>query len=239
MTVPLARPAAPRQRTRSGVPRLALGVVLVVFACLMFANVDIWLAWDDANPTLGHGRLLLYFTTQSNLLAVIALTMVGTALLRGRRPTRGSEYLRGLATVDMAISGLVASILLTEPGAPFTYSDFLLHQAGPALMVLWWVIMPPTEPVRWSAVFVWLTHPLLWTLCVLTYGAESSDGWVPYFFLSPDEPGGWGAVAISLLVIHLLFAVLAVGVVSVSRFARWRGSVWRPFDAHMHETDLE
>lgn len=226
MTVPVTRPAPAGRRDRTTAGSIIVGAILIALACLIFANVDVWLAWDDSDGQLGRGRLLLYFTAQANLFTVAALAASGAALLRGRRPSGGVERVRGLATLDMAITGLVAASVLAEPDAPFTFSEFLLHQCAPALMVAWWVILPPVVPMRWTDVLIWLIHPVAWTLCALTYGAESTSHWVPYFFLDPAEVGGWLMVFVFLLVIHVTFVAMGLGGVAVSRRARWRLRAW-------------
>ncbi|MER7004524.1 Pr6Pr family membrane protein [Dactylosporangium sp. NPDC000555] len=217
--------AAPPARPYPILP-VVVAVVLLLVATVTFVVIDPLLAWDDANPLLGRGRLFLYFTTQSNVLAVTACAVFGVALLRGRHPGQAAEYLRGLAVVGTSITGIVANALLAEPGAPWNLSDFVLHQAMPVLMAVWWIAVPPARPLPFAAAALWLVHPAIWTAMALTYAAESSDHWYPYFFLDPAEAGGWVGVAVFVAVIHLVIAVLGLGAVLASR-ARWTGAVWR------------
>ncbi|MBP2707998.1 Pr6Pr family membrane protein [Microbispora sp. RL4-1S] len=221
--------AVPPTRTVRILPVVVAGVLLLV-ATVTFVVIDPLLAWDDANPFLGRGRLLLYFTSQSNLLAVSACVVFGVALLRGRNPGRAAEYLRGLAAVDMAITGIVANVLLAEPDAPWSFSDFVLHQAMPVLMVVWWIAAPPAQPLPVTAVALWLAHPVIWTAMTLTYAAESSDRWYPYFFLDPAQVGGWGGVAAFVAMIHLVIGILGLGAVLASR-AQWSDAVGKRWDA--------
>lgn len=200
--------------------RTILGVVLLLLGAVTFIVVDPVLAWDDANEYLGQGRLFLYFTAQSNLLATAAFVLFGVLQLRGRTPGQGAELLRGLATIDMAITGIVNGVLLSAPGAPWSFSDFWLHQGAPVLMALWWVLQRPAAPLPFAAIGLWLLHPVLWTASVLMYASESSDNWYPYFFLDPAEVGGWGAVAVFVVVIHAVIALLGLGAVAVSRARR-------------------
>lgn len=216
----------PLTETRPSKARFALGLVLLALAVAIFANLDPLLAWKDDIEPLGQGRLFAYYTAQSNFLAVAALAVHGVQFVRGRRPGVAAEYLRGLATVDMAITGIVAGLLLAEPGAPFTYSDFVLHQGGPLLMVIWFVVLPPLRALPWSAAIVWLAHPFIWTVTTLTYAAESPDHWVPYFFLDPAEMDGWGGVILVVAIIHLVVLGLGLLAVLASR-ARWRTGMWR------------
>ncbi len=204
-----------------------LGVVLLLLGVVTFIVIDPVLAWDDANEFIGKGRMFLYFTTQSNLLAVAAYAVFGVALLRGRAPSQAMELLRGLATVDMAITGIVNGVLLADPSVPWTFSDFVLHQGGPIAIVIWWIALPPARKLSFGVVGLWLLHPAIWTASVLTYAAESSDNWYPYFFMDPAEVDGWSGVATFVVAIHVVIAVLGVGAVFASR-APWRRELVRP-----------
>lgn len=212
MAAPVRTPAA-----------IALGVLLLLAAAGLLIVIDPVLAWDDANPYLGKGRLFLYFTSQSNILAVIALTVHGVALVRGLAPSRAAEYLRGLAVVDLAITGIVNGVLLAEPGAAWDLSDFVLHQAAPLLMLAWWLVLPPRQPLPFAAIGLWLVHPVLWTASVLTYAGESSDRWYPYFFLDPAEVE---SPFLFIAIIHVVIAVLGLLAVLATRLP-WRSAGWR------------
>ena len=201
-----------------------LGIVLLLLGVVTFIVIDPVLAWDDANEFIGKGRMFLYFTTQSNLLATAAYVVFGIALLRGRAPSQGMELLRGLATVDMAITGIVNGVLLADPSVAWTFSDFVLHQGGPLAIVIWWIALPPAQKLSFKVVGLWLLHPAIWTASVLTYAAESSDHWYPYFFMDPAEVDGWGGVATFVAVIHVAIALLSVGAIALSR-APWRRAV--------------
>ena len=201
-----------------------LGVVLLLLGVITFIVIDPVLAWDDANEYIGKGRMFLYFTTQSNLLTVAAYVVFGIAFVRGRAATPGMELLRGLATVDMAITGIVNGVLLADPTMPWTFSDFVLHQGGPLAIVIWWVVLPPVRRLPFGVIGLWLLHPAIWTASILTYAAESSDNWYPYFFMNPAKVDGWGGVFTFVLAIHVIIAVLSVGAIALSR-APWRREI--------------
>ena len=211
------------EQPRGRAPRIALAVVLFLLAAVVAVQLLPW--FGDVNPRvlLGPVRPLLYFTVQSNLLAAVVMVLVAVALLRGRMPSRATEYLRGLATVDLAITGVVYGLLLGDDG------DVVLHIVMPVLMALWWIAMPPQPAVAWFAPAVWLLHPVAWLVVVFGLRAVSSDHWVPYYFLDPRLAGGWPGVAgytIAIIAALAVFGVLAVG---IDRAARWRRGVWRGF----------
>lgn len=206
-------------RTAAGT---ALAIVLLLVAVVIFIVLDPVLAWDDDNPYVGRGRLFLYFTSQSNMIAVAALVVSAVALLRGRETARWVDHLRGLAVVDMAITGIVNGALLAEPGAGFDFSEFVLHQGGPLVIAAWWIAVPPARPLSFGAIGLWLLHPVIWTAATLMYAAESSDNWVPYFFLDASEVDGAAGVAMYVAVILAVVAILGALAVLASRLLPWR-----------------
>lgn len=163
----IASPPAPRLLGTRSTFRVLIGIVLVLAGLVSVIVLNPLLARDDANPRLGHGRLFLYFTVQANVLAVIASLVVGVGLLRGHAPSRPVEYLRGLAVVDMAITGIVYAVLFFDPRGPVSITGLVLDQAGPLLMVIWWIAMPPVRPLSLAAAPIWLAHPLFWTAMTL------------------------------------------------------------------------
>ncbi|MBN9169913.1 MAG: Pr6Pr family membrane protein [Microbacterium sp.] len=188
--------------------RVVVAVVLSVVALLVGAALLPWFGNMGAQVPFGAIRPLLYFTVQSNVLFLVALVLCAIALLRGRAPSAGIESLRGLATVDLAITGIVYGLLLHDGGG-----DLVLHALRRA-------------PVAWSSVPLWLLHPLAWLAVVFAVRGASADHWVPYYFLDPRQVGGWQGVASYCGAIVAVVAVLGVITVLLSRIAPGRSAVW-------------
>ena len=60
-----------------------------------------------------------------------------------------------------------------------------------------------------------LLFPIAWTAWTMAFGAV--DGWYPYPFLNPAQPGGYGAVAVYVVAIAGFIGLMACVVIALSR----------------------
>lgn len=200
------------------VARLAWGAVTLVAIVVTFADTA---SKGPVNPFNFFG----YFTVQSNtLLTVVAITAGVRGLIRPGRPPRWLVVLRSLATMCMTIVGLVYALLLAPLGAaggvPVPWANWVMHVAGPLLVVADWVLSPDREPLPWRIAWLQLAYPICWTAVVLVRGA--TDGWVPYPFLSPTQ--GYGVVAVYVVLVVLIAAAF----LGVSLLVVWWSRRHRP-----------
>ncbi len=154
-----------------------------------------------------------YFTIQSNLIGIVAL--LGAALIGPGAARRSAVLFRGAATLYLAITGVVFSLLLAGiEGAEFTavaWDNVVLHYLMPIVIVADWVIDSPRTRIAFRQGVIWLVYPLAYVVFCLIRGA--SDGWYPYPFLDPDLRG-YSAVFESSIGIALLAAALVFVLVS-------------------------
>ena len=154
---------------------------------------------------IGLDDFFSYFTVLSNCAATVVLGYGGIAALLGRPGV--PDPVRGAVTLYMAVTGLVYAVALsdTETGMlPWTNS--VLHQVMPLLVLADWLLLPPLRPLRWGTTPRWLLFPALYLLYTLLRGPHAH--WYPYPFLDP-RPHGYAHVAVSALLVALAF--LAVG----------------------------
>ncbi len=122
---------------------------------------------------------------------------------------------RGAATLYLAITGVVFSLLLAGiEGAEFTavaWDNVVLHYLMPIAIVADWVIDSPRVRIPFRQGVIWLVYPIAYVVFCLIRGA--SDGWYPYPFLDPDLRG-YSAVVESSIGIALLSAALVFVLVS-------------------------
>lgn len=151
------------------------------------------------------GRLVSYFTVQSNLLVVLAAAHL--ARHRGRDGTAWT-VLRLDAVVGITLTGLVHFVLLRPlldlQGAD-ALADAMLHLVVPVLAVVGFVVVGPRPRVTRRTAGLALVWPLAWLAWTLVVGLVS--GWFPYPFLDHREDG-WAAVMITCVAITALFVVL-------------------------------
>lgn len=151
------------------------------------------------------GRLVSYFTVQSNLL--VALAAAHLARHRGRDGTAWT-VLRLDAVVGITLTGLVHFVLLRPlldlQGAD-ALADALLHLVVPVLAVVGFVVVGPRPRVTRRTAGLALVWPLAWLAWTLVVGLVS--GWFPYPFLDHREDG-WAAVVVTCVAITALFVAL-------------------------------
>lgn len=145
---------------------------------------------DETDPpglALRLGRLVSYFTIQSNLLvAAAALTLM-------RDPSRdgaGWRVVRLAGLVGITVTGIVHFLLLRPlldlDGASWV-ADKLLHVAVPLVAVTGWAAFGPRPRVTGRVVALALAWPVLWLTWTLAVGGWT--GWYPYPFLDVDARG--------------------------------------------------
>lgn len=195
--------------TRFGLPlaRIFWGLATLAAIIATYAETA---ASGPVNPFNFFG----YFTIQSNSILVVVALAAGIVGLK--HPGVHPQWLvtaRALATICMVVVGLVYVTLLlplhAAGGVTLPWANFVLHIAGPVVVILDWLTSKDRKPLPWRMALVLLAYPLVWTAVVLVRGA--TDGWVPYPFLNPSQ--GYGVVALYVALIAVVFFAIAAGVV--------------------------
>ncbi|MGG5257307.1 Pr6Pr family membrane protein [Phycicoccus avicenniae] len=210
--------------TASRARMLHLVVALVATAALVLQTVLVLQGGrvldETSVPPLGIrlGRLVSYFTIQSNVLVAV------TAWQLWRDPARDGRWWRPVrlaALVGITVTGLVHFVLLRPlldlEGADWL-ADKLLHMAVPVLAVLAWFLVGPRPRTTWRTAGEALAWPVVWLVWTLVVGALS--GWYPYPFLDHREDGGAAGVVVACVGITVLFLGLFAGVVALDRRLR-------------------
>ncbi|MFQ6397335.1 Pr6Pr family membrane protein [Nocardia sp. KC 131] len=178
-------------------------------------------------PIHDHGSLgysldnhFSYFTIQSNILGVIVL-LVGAL----RDPINQRWQLaRGASTLYLIITGIVYAVLLAhiDQGTGQSWVDDVLHRIMPIAMIADWALVPVAITVNGPLIAGWLAYPVGYGTYTLFRGASAD--WYPYPFIDPRHQG-YVSMAISLVVLVVAFALLAVAVAALGDLSsRWRGA---------------
>jgi len=184
----------------------AASVVLVLAAivaqALELANAGVF------DPT----RFFAFFTIQSNVIGLAAFAWLLAS--RGRPRSRALELFRGAAAGYLTVTFFVVIFLLSgvDVQLQLPWVDFVLHKLFPVIVVVDWLVDPPTTRLAYRDALLWLVYPLVWVGLTLVRGA--ADGWYPYPFLDPAN-GGYGAVAVTSVAVTVGFLVLAVALIWV------------------------
>ena len=171
-------------------------VVAIVAQAVELANHD---AFD---PT----RFFAYFTIQSNLIGIAAFAWL--VANRSAPRSHALESFRGAAAAYLTVTFLVVIALLSnvDVGLGLVWVDIVVHKLFPVIVVLDWLIDPPTVRLTGRDVVAWMVYPIVWLGLTLVRGA--ADGWYPYPFLDPAN-GGYGSVAVTSVAITIGFVALA------------------------------
>jgi hypothetical protein len=183
------------------------GAALIVVAL-------VYIIWDrGGSDTFSLADFFSYFTVLSNCIAAVVLAVEG--LWPGRDTGDRWQMVRGAAVLYMAITGVVYAVLLSDidvqtPG----FSNTVLHQVMPVVMVLDWLFEPTWVRLRFERALVWLVFPVLYLVYTLVRGPIAD--WYPYPFIDPDRHG-YGRVAGNCVGI-------AAGFVAVTWLLTWAGN---------------
>ncbi|PPG93538.1 Pr6Pr family membrane protein [Rathayibacter rathayi] len=174
-----------------------------------------------------------YFTTQSNMAAVVVLTLSGLAAFSREREPSWLSTLRALVLTYMVVSGIVFGLIAVEANnrgvrVDVPWSSALLHFVIPTLAILDWILDPVRRPVAWRGALTVLGFPIVWGVLTLARGALV--GWYPYFFLDPAQVDGPVIFVLHDVVVLGLISGIAGVVLALSRvrpLGAAPGSVWR------------
>jgi hypothetical protein len=109
---------------------------------------------------------------------------------------------------------VVYALLLSGlPGQEVGWVNAVVHQVMPIVLVLDWLIAPPSAALPLRRVWSWLVFPLLYLVYTLVRGSFAD--WYPYPFLDPREHG-YGHVVLGAVGV-------AVGFVVATLLVWWAG----------------
>ncbi|MFT7711643.1 Pr6Pr family membrane protein [Clavibacter tessellarius] len=172
---------------------------------------------------------MLFFTTESNLLGVVVLTIGGLRLARGKVDASIAwATLRLSSTVYLIITGIVWNLLLRgQPGPPALQLDWanqIVHVAVPIVVLLDWLIAPDRTRLGGGAIGRLIIFPLAWIAVTLGRGPFTGDQvngtatYYPYGFLDPSSsPSGYLSVAEYVVGLTVALCVISGLLIAVTR----------------------
>ena len=158
--------------------------------------------------------MLNYFTVLSNLLCVVYFTADLVYILKGGDGTGWFPALKGIATMAITVTMLVAHFIL---GMRFTMGDSLgltlliTHYVVPLMTIADWLLFDAKGNMKPYSPLVWIVGPLIYFAYAMI-AARMGDGIgynsrYPYPFLNVDAVG-WGSVLLTVLALGAFFIAL-------------------------------
>ncbi len=187
-----------------------------LFAILAFGAVVTQLLALVDNPTFHPLNFLSYFTIQSNLIGG-AVLLIGAIRRDIHTPT--FDLVRGGAVVYLVTTGIVFSVLLsgTDVDTAIPWVNSVLHEVMPIVIVIDWLLDPPSRQLTYRHAALWLAYPLAWVAYTLIKGPIAE--WYPYPFLDPAN-GGYGTVALYCVGIAAVVFIISVAIMWIGNLAR-------------------
>lgn len=180
--------------------RLAVAAVVLVAVGAQFATA--------AAANYSAANFFSFFTIQSNLIGAASF-IVAALTPRRSRQSFGLSLFRGAATLYMAITGVVFSLLLRglEESLQTTvpWINTVLHYLFPLIIVIDWLLDRTVRGLRTRDGLLFLVYPIAYLAYSLIRGPIVD--WYPYPFIDP-RPTGYGQVVLGALVVAVV-AVLA------------------------------
>lgn len=192
------------------------------FAAMAFVAVAVQFA-NTLENDYSVVNFFSFFTNLSNLFAVVVFVVGGIRTLRRRPGSRAWDVVRLISVVNMVFVGLVFNLLLTEvAGGVLPWVNVVVHMVMPVAVLVDWLVLPAGRRLPWSAAALGLVVPVLYSVYSLVRGAVTS--FYPYPFYDPEALGGYGPVALYMVVLLVALAVLSLALVGLARLA---GRFWK------------
>jgi hypothetical protein len=177
---------------------------------LMAAAVVAAIITQLANTiTVGNSvtNFFSFFTIQSNIIGVIAVTTAALAPTAARESVWLSQ-LRGAATLYMAITGMIFSLLLSgaDVQTPIPWVNSVLHYVFPLFIVVDWLVDRSVRPLSFRQGLIFLAYPIAYGAFALIRGPIVD--WYPYPFLDP-RVHGYPYVAVMMIFVSVVGLALA------------------------------
>lgn len=153
-------------------------------------------------------NFLSFFTIESNIVAGVVL--LGTGLMPLAKRPGWWDSVRGATTLYMVATGIVYNTLLldVDVGNLASWVNNVTHRVMPLVMLADWLIAPPRDRIARRTTLLWLAFPILYCPYSLIRGPFVD--FYPYPFLDPRLDGGYGRVAIFVVILAVAFGLLAL-----------------------------
>lgn len=168
-----------------------------------------------------HWHILNYYTVLSNIACLgffaLAFAACVKAWGRGEKSCSYAPRVEGAVVFCIAVTGFVYHFMLAPNDMAgvgfFSFKNMMLHYAGPAMVVLDWLLFSPKgrfckwDPLRWLCI------PLAYFVYILVRstfagGIGGSGSKFPYAFMDPVVQGGWDKMIWGILEIAVGMAAL-------------------------------
>lgn len=199
----------------------------IVAGLYRFAVAFFCLAGTHETWLLGEWKNLCFFTHETNMVLGLVMIWAGFAsLLDGKQPP---AWLKGCLTLYIAITGLVAWLVLAPPvigpdtvrvlGIPCVR---MVHVIAPIMACLDFILFDAHKRFKWHYPLTWLIYFPFYLVFVLIRAAlfptSALDGNSPYPYPFVDVAKiGWGQLGVNIVMYLAIFLLLGLVLFLIDR----------------------
>lgn len=204
--------------------------ILASFRLAIAFAIGVAITWQIsdriANNVFRPAEYFSFFTIQTSLLTAIVLA--GSALLMFKNGLDSPSVVRFRIAVTSAsiVVGIVYNLLLRDvapAAADIGYEwpvipNEILHVWAPILVTIDWLLTKNQISVRVHSA-LWVTvFPIAWLSFSIIRG--NIDGWWPYWFIDPTDPGGISQMLTYIGAITVFFIAIGYSLVGLHRLVK-------------------
>jgi uncharacterized membrane protein len=198
-------PISPARKVRGTLDVLAGVLVIAAYVVLLQGQV--------AEGSFDPGKHFAYLTNQTSYSNIVVLLAGGILAWRRHSDTVLYATVRANFVAYAFVVGVVYNALLREPDH-FGFHNEVTHVVIPIYFVADWLLRGHRPRIGWNTVWIGVSYPIVWVGITLLRAPFVE--WYPYFFLNPEEVGGWSGVTMYVAAITAIFAILITAMVWIN-----------------------
>ena len=176
--------------------------------------------WALGGQTVASENYFAYLTIQSNIAFTVLAVIAGVVALRRAEDPRWLTTARAIVLSWTITAGAAYGVILWQAlarGIPIwvAWSDIVLHFVLPVWTLAAWTFGPGRRRASWRVVPLVLIYPVAWGVFTLIRGHHIE--WYPYYFLDLRLVSGLPEMILSCALALSAFAIVATGLVGLSR----------------------
>jgi hypothetical protein len=207
--------------------------ILASFRLAVAFAIGVAITWQIsdrvANNVFRPAEYFSFFTIQTSILTALVLAISAWFMFKKGFDSLLIVRLRISATSAIIVVGIVYNLLLRD--VPPAAADLgyvwpvipneILHVWAPILVAVDWLLTKSQTSVRIHSA-LWVTvFPITWVIFCIIRG--NIDGWWPYWFLDPTDPGGIPQMLTYISAIAAFFIGIGYGLVGLHRITNRLG----------------
>lgn len=185
--------------------------------CWTAMAVRMWLNWllviDGGTPIEVYGNAFSYYTTQTNLIVAVWVTIAVVYHKNDEKPFILSPSIHGAITGYISITFIIFALLLSayyQPTGIEAFTNISMHYIIPIMFIIDWFISECDVQYQYSWLIYWLIYPFIYLAYSVIRGYIT--GFYPYYFIDLNHITVYDLIlfTIALTIFYLLITSIYI-----------------------------